>query len=183
MSYEIYKSIKQLPNGDFECVSASSNTTNVYGCRDFNRWTMTYFTKEYPTANRDELRAIWELYSTGSGDRFYSASWKKNQALASKFMKERDYDWWVHSKDPDLWLEYAREFIEYKKTQTKVTKKKFVVSMLFCGSRNYVKKKSSRRVWPIYYKDKAKVFMAESAEELAKQFVGYDQYKPEIEEV
>jgi hypothetical protein len=98
-------------------------------------------------------------------------------------MKEHEYDWWVHSKDEALWLEYAREFIEYKKTKTKVTKKKFVVSMLFCGSRNYVLKKSSRRVWPIYHKDKAKVFLAESAEELAKQFVGYDQYKPEIEEV
>ena len=71
MSYGIYKSIKQLPNGDFECVCASSNVFP----KDWSRYVMTYFSKEFPTANNDELRAIFELYSTGSGDRFYSASW------------------------------------------------------------------------------------------------------------
>lgn len=179
MSYEIYKSIKQLDDGTFQVVCASSNVFPKYWC-DYH---MTYFKDNWPDATNEEQRALWELYSTGSGDHFYPANWKHNQTLAAKFMKEHEYDWWVHSKDEALWLEYVREFIEYKKTKTKITKKKFVVSMLFCGSRNYVLKKSSRRVWPIYHKDKAKVFMAESAEELAKQFVGYDQYKPEIEEV
>ena len=97
-------------------------------------------------------------------------------------MKERDYDWWTHSKDKDLWLQYAREFIEYKKTHTKITKKVFVVSMLFSGSRNYVQKKSSRHVWPIYDKSLAKRFTAETKEEIEKLFAGYEQYKPQVEE-
>lgn len=178
MSYEIYKSIKQLPNGDFDCVCASSNVFP----KDWSHYVMTYFSKEFPTANNDELRAVFELYSTGSGDRFYSASWKNNISLASKFMKERDYDWWMHSKDKDLWLQYAREFIEYKKTHTKITKKVFVVSMLFSGSRNYVQKKSSRHVWPTYHKADAKRFTAETKEEIEKLFAGYEQYKPQVEE-
>ena len=180
MSYEIYKSIKQLPNGDFDCVCASSNVFP----KDWSHYIMTFFTKEFPTANNDELRAIFELYSTGSGDRFYSASWKKNISLASKFMKERDYDWWTHSKDKDLWLQYAREFIEYKKTQTKIVKKTFVVSMMFSTiSREYVGKKSSRRVWPAYYKADAKRFIAETKEEVEKLFKGYQTYQPIVEEV
>lgn len=179
MSYEIYKSIKQLPDGTFDCICASSNVFP----KDWSHYHMTYFNQEFPTANNDELRAIFELYSTGSGDRFYSASWKKNVKLASKFMKERNYDWWTHSKNKDLWLQYAREFIEYKKTQTKITKKVFVVSMLFCGSRNYVKKKSSRHVWPIYNKSLAKRFTAETKEEIEKLFDGYQTYKPIVEEV
>lgn len=179
MSYEIYKSIKQLDDGTFQVVCASSNVYPKY----WSDYHMTYFKDNWPDATNEEQRALWELYSTGSGDHFYPANWKHNQTLAAKFMKEHEYDWWVHSKDEALWLEYAREFIEYKKTQTKVTKKKFVVSMLFCGSRNYVKKKSCRRVWPIYYKAEAKVFTAESADELLKQFAGYDQYEPQVEEV
>ena len=179
MSYEIYKSIKQLPNGDFDCICASNNTFP----KDWSRYVMTFFTKEFPAANNDELRAIFELYSTGSGDRFYSASWKKNVSLASKFMKERDYNWQTYSKDKDLWLQYAREFIEYKKTQTKITKKVFVVSMLFGWSRNYVQKKSSRHVWPIDDKSLAKRFTAETKEEIEKLFAGYEQYKPQVEEI
>lgn len=179
MSYEIYKSIKQLPNGDFDCICASNNISPKY----WSHYIMTFFTKEFPAANNDELRAIFELYSTGSGDRFYSASWKKNVSLASKFMKERDYNWQTYHKDKDLWLQYAREFVEYKKTQTKITKKVFVVSMLFGWSRNYVQKKSSRRVWPIDNKSLAKRFTAETKEEIEKLFVGYEQYKPQVEEV
>lgn len=179
MSYGIYKSIKQLPNGDFDCICASSNVFP----KDWSHYIMTHFTKEYPAANNNELRAIFELYSTGSGDRFYSASWKKNISLASKFMKERDYDWWTHSKDKDLWLQYAREFIEYKKTKSKVVKKTFIVSMNFNGTREYILKKSSRRVWPAYYKADAKRFTAETKEDVEKLFKGYAFYEPQVEEV
>lgn len=179
MSYAIYKSIKQLPDGSFQCVCASSNVFPKH----WSNYHMTYFNDEFPTANKEELRAIWELYSTGSGDHFYSASWKKNQQLASKFMKERGYDWWTHGKDKDLWLQYAREFIEYKKSYEGSPKRKFVISMIFCGSRAYVLKKSSRRVWPISDKSKAKVFTAESDTELLKLFEGYSSYSPQAHEL
>lgn len=178
MSYEIYKSIKQLPNGDFDCVCASSNVFPKY----WSHQTMTFFSQAFPTANKDELKAIFELYSTGSGDKFYSASWRKNISLASKFMKERDYDWWTHAKDRGLWLQYAREFVEYKKNQTKIVKKTFIVSMDFSGTRAYVLKKSSRHVWPTHHKADAKRFTTETKEEVENLFKGYAIYQPQIEE-
>ena len=51
MSYEIYKSIKQLPNGDFDCVCASSNVFPKY----WSHHIMTFFSKEFPTANNNEI--------------------------------------------------------------------------------------------------------------------------------
>ena len=179
MSYEIYKSIKQLGDGTFEVVCASSN---VYP-KHWSNYHMTWFKDNWPDASIDEQRALWELYSTGSGDRFYSANWKNNQKLASKFLRDNGYDWWTYSKDPALWLKYAQEFIDYKKQKASATKKKFVVSMLFCGSRNYVVKKSSRRVWPIFDKAKAKVFVAESITDVENMFTGYASYKPIVEEI
>ena len=180
MSYEIYKSIKQLPDGTFDCVCASSNVFPKY----WSKYHMTYFSDEYPMANKEELRAIFELYSTGSGDRFYSASWKNNVCLASKFMNEKGYDWWVHSKDKDSWLRYAREFIDYKASKSAGPKRRFVVSMMFSSiSREYVRKKSSRHVWPAYNKADAKVYVAETDAEVLDLFKGYDRYQVQVEEV
>ena len=55
--------------------------------------------------------------------------------------------------------------------------------MLFSGSRNYVVKKSTRRVWPIFDKAKAKVFTAESITDVENMFTGYASYKPIVEEI
>ena len=179
MSYEIYKSINQLGDGTFMVMCASSNDYPKY----FHSYHMTWFKDNWPTATPDEQRALWELYSIGSGERFYPANWKKNKKLADKFMTENGYDWWTHTNDPALWLKYAQEFIKYKKAKAKTIKKKFVVSMLFCGSRNYVVKKSTRRVWPIFDKAKAKVFTAESITDVENMFTGYASYKPIVEEI
>ena len=51
MSYEIYKSVKQLIDGTFEVVSSSSN---VYP-KDFRKWNMNYFNKEFPTTTNEML--------------------------------------------------------------------------------------------------------------------------------
>ena len=179
MSY-IYQSISQLfEDGTFMVICASSSEYHKH----FKSYHMTWFKDNWPTATPDEQRALWELYATGSGDRFYPANWKKNVKLATKFMTEKGYDWWTHSSDPALWLAYAQEFIKYKKAKAKLIKKKFVVSMLFCGSRNYVVKKSTRRVWPIADKAKAKVFTAESITDVENMFRGYTSYKPIVEEI
>ena len=122
------------------------------------------------------------MYSTGSGDHFYPANWKANQSLASKFMKEKGYDWWIHSKDPVLWLRYAQEFIEYKKVNT-YKKRKFVVAMMFSGTRAYVKKKSSRQAWPTLSKADAKVYAAVDEQDILDMFRGYDQYQVQVEEI
>ena len=98
-------------------------------------------------------------------------------------MTENGYDWWTHTNDTALWLRYAQEFTKYKKQKAKTIKKKFVVSMLFSGSRNYVVKKSTRRVWPIFDKAKAKVFTAESITDVENMFTGYASYKPIVEEI
>lgn len=178
MSYEIYKSIKQLPDGTFQVVCASNNIYPKY----WSNYHMTYFKDTWPTATNEEQKALWELYSTGSGDRFYPANWKANQSLASKFMKERNYDWWVHSKDKDLWLQYAQEFIEYKRINV-FKARKYVVSMMFSGTREYVGKKSSRRVWPAYNKAEAKVFKATSEQEILDLLKGYAKYQLQVEEI
>ena len=178
MSYEIYKSIKQLNDGTFQVVCASSNVYPKY----WSNYHMTYFKDTWPTATNEEQKALWELYSTGSGDRFYPANWKHNQTLAAKFMKEKGYDWWVHSKDEALWLQYAQEFIEYKKVST-YKKRKFVVSMMFGGTREYVKKKSSRHTWPAWNKADAKVYTAVDEQDILNMFRGYDQYQVQVEEI
>jgi hypothetical protein len=98
-------------------------------------------------------------------------------------MKEKGYDWWVHSKDKDLWLQYAQEFIEYKKVST-YKKRKFVVSMMFSSvSREYVGKKSSRHVWPAYNKADAKVYTAADEQDILNMFKGYDRYQVQVEEI
>lgn len=178
MSYEIYKSVKQNADGTFDCVCSPNNISPLY----WSNYHMTYFNDEFPSANKDELRAIWELYSTGSGDHFYSSSWKKNQKLAGKFMKEHNYDWWDFHKNKDLWLSYAREFIAYKKNESKKSKKTFVVTMEFGSYRQYIWKKGVKRVWATDLKSCAKKFKAESEEEVMKEFAGYDLYKPIVEE-
>ena len=54
--------------------------------------------------------------------------------------------------------------------------------MEFGSSRQYIWKKSVRRVWATDLKSYAKKFKAESEEEVMKEFAGYDLYKPIVEE-
>ena len=180
MSYEIYKSVKQLVDGTFECVSSSSN---VYP-KDFRKWNMNYFNKEFPTVTNEEKRALWMLFSRHWGDKFYQSNWKNDQKLASKFCQEKGYNTWeVARTDKDLFLKYAQEFIEWKKDKTKIKKHKYVVSMIFGFSREYVGKKSSKRVWPSYSKNGAKVFKAETSQDVLNLFSGYSKYEPQVEEI
>ena len=173
MSYEIYKSIKQLPNGDFECVSASSNTTDVFGNRDFHRWIMVYFSKEYPECSNELKRALWILESPANGDKFYPANWKADQKLVSKFMREKSYSYTVRDSNRNLWIQYAKEFLEYKLNQHKNQKKKeYYVSI----KGQYVERKTASRVFLTYHKEEAKVYKAYDAKELEDMFKGYNSY-------
>ena len=179
MSYEIYKSVTQLIDGKFKCVSSSSN---VYP-HHFGEWVMDYFDKEFPTATAEEKKACWMIYSTYSGDKFYQSNWKKEQKLGNDFMREHGYTCEDITKDKAKWLTYAREFLKWKKEKSKIKMKKYVVSMTFSWTRYYVSKKSSRRVWPTENKCNAKVFKARCPEDIERLFSGYSKYEPLVEEV
>ena len=180
MSYEIYKSIKQLPNGDFECVSASSNTYDVYGNRDFKRWIMTYFSKEYPECSNEVKRALWVLESPRTGDTFYPSNWKADQKLASQFMKDKGYSYDVRDKDKMLWISYANEFVKYKQNLHKNQKKKeYYVTI----KGQYVERKTASKVFLTYHRNEAKVYKAYSDKEVLDMFKGYSSYGVLIKEV
>lgn len=179
MSYEIYKSVSQLADGRFKCVSSSNN---VYP-HHFGEWIMDYYSKEFPNANPAELKACWMLASSYHGDKFYQSNWKKEQKLATTFLSEKHYKW-DFMQDKLKHFNYAKEFLEWKKAKAKVKMKKFIVSMVFSAiSREYIGKKSSRRVWSVDDKEKAKVFKAYCKEDVEKLFSGYSKYEPLIEEV
>ena len=72
---------------------------------------MTYFNDKFPTASNDEKLACWMLYGLYLGDVFYQEKYKKMQAAAGKFMAEKGYDHEIFYNNPDLWLQYAREFL------------------------------------------------------------------------
>lgn len=179
MSYEIYKSVTQTADGKFKCISSSSNTYPL----DFREWTMDYFDKEFPTATVEEKRACWMIHSTYWGDKFYQSNWKKEQKLGNEFMREHGYTYEDISKDKFKWLAYAREFLLWKKERAKIKLKKYIVSMTFSCTRQYVGKKSSRHVWPVYNREKAKIFKAYCKEDVERLFSGYNRYEPQIEEV
>lgn len=169
MSYEIYKSVKQLPDGTFECVSASSNETDVYGNRPFKKWIMDYYNKQYPDVSNQIKRALLILDSTYDGTFFYPANWKQDQKLACQFMRERSYDWQVSHKDRNLWVKYAKEFICYKEEKHSVKKKVFVVEI----NSNFVESKTSKKVFLTPFKRDAKLFRAYDISEIETMFSGY----------
>lgn len=180
MSYEIYKSIKQLPNGDFECVSASSNTTNVYGNRDFHRWIMTYFSKEYPECNNELKKALWILESPANGDKFYPANWKADQMLASRFMHEKGYKYDTKYNNKNLWIDHAKEFIIYKNSLHKNQKKKeYYVTI----KGQYVERKTAKKVFLTYHQEEAKIYKAYDTKELEDMFKGYNSYGVIVQEI
>lgn len=170
MSYEIYKSIKQLEDGTFECVSASSNTTDIYGNRDFTRWIMKYFNETYPDVSNKLKRALLIMHSICDGSVFYPNNWKEDQRLANQFMRVKGYN---HSKmysDKNLMLQYAKEFLEYKQDNKKFgTLKQYVVNI----NNRYVERKTTRKCYMTPYKQCAKVYKAHDASELEEKFKGY----------
>lgn len=179
MSYEIYKSIKANDDGTFTCVSASSNETDMFGNRPFREWKCDYFRNEWPEATKAECKAIWLLYSVYSGDRFYPSNWRQDQALASKFMHENGYDSETFHKDKALFLEYAREFMEIKKSLRGVHKEEYFVRMDSNSGRAYVKRLNQRSVSLTHWQDEAKVFKVFSLEDLKNKFRGYASYNVE----
>lgn len=184
MSYEIYKSIKQLPDGTFECISASSNCTDMNGNRDFTKWIMDFFVKKFPGATLKELRACWLVYSNYSSDRFYQSNWKADQQLASKFFKEKGYSYDIfRSNTPDQWYECAKEFLKYKHSLSFTKKKSFIVSMNFNSGREYVSKLTSKRASAAYSKSSAKIFKAYDITDVENLFKGYSSYSPIVEEL
>ena len=184
MSYEIYKSIKQLDDGRFECISASSNCTNMNGGRDFSHWVMDYFNNEFPSATNKEKRACWILYSTYCSDVFYQSYWKKDQELAHKFLKDNGYaDSIFHKTNKDLWLDAAREFLKYKTNLSLVKKKSFIVSMYFNSGKHYVGRLNRKTCSATFSKESAKIFKAYDIKEIEDKFKGYAQYSPTVEEI
>lgn len=165
MSYEIYKSIKQLENGAFEVVSSSNN---VYP-KDFKKWTMNYFNEEYPNTTNQEKRALWILYSVYSGDKFYLSTWKKAQKLACKFLAENNFDYEIIYKNKDLFVKYAKDFIKYEK---EYNKKALNYKVALNGA--WVYKKTTRRSFLTSNIEEAQVFKKTTIEELEKLFSGYN---------
>ena len=174
MSYEIYKSIKQLPDNSFKCVSASSNCSTWDGKRDFREFTMTYFKDNWPTASSQEARALWLVYSGYCGDKFYPSNWKADQRLANRFMREKGYNMSDMLKDHDLWLERAREFIAYKASYSQQPKECYIVKM----QGRYVTKLTRCKAQMCVSRDDAKVFKS-TLDDLQQKFNGYSQYSPE----
>lgn len=169
MSYEIYKSVKQLKDGTFECVSASSNETDINGNRPFKKWVMDYYNKEYPEQSNKIKRALLTLDSTYDGSFFYSANWKQDQKLARQFMNDNSYDWHVSHENKSLWIEYAKEFICYKAEKHSGKKKSFIVKI----NSDYVDRKTARRCFLTPFEKYAKVFKAYDITEIEKMFSGY----------
>lgn len=176
MSYEIYKSIRQNADGSFDVVSASSNTYTWDNKRDFRPFHMTYFNDKFPTATKNEKKALWWLHSTYSGDKFYPANWKLAKKLANQFMNEKGYDSKIFS-DETQWLNAARELLEYIKAQ-KDSKdvKNYVVYFPGYG---YVGKLTTRRAIPTSDINYAKVFKMD-LEDLKQRFKNYEKYQPEF---
>ena len=179
MSYEIYKSVTQLGDGTFECVSSSNN---VYP-HHFGKWNMKYFNDEFPNATNEERKACWMIYSTYTGDKFYQANWKKLQKLGNQFMMEHGYTYEDICKDKIKWLQYAREFLLWKKEKSKIKMKKYVVSMIFNSGRLWITKKTSARVFGTEYKPAAKIFKAYCKEDLERLLSGYSSHELIVEEV
>ena len=171
MSYEIYKSIKQNKDGSFDCVCACSNVFNARtGGRVFSDYHMTYFNDNFPTANKKELKAIWLLYSTWSGDKFYPTAWKEGQKLAGKFMKEFEVDYEIFYNNHSKWLEYAKEFVKYMdENKANYKKKKYIVQF---SDGSYVSEKFCGRCYTTLIKENAKVFNANLAT-MEDKFKGY----------
>lgn len=179
MSYEIYKSIKQLPDNSFETVSASSNCTNAFGGRDFHTGKIEFFKDNWPYANAEETRALWLIYSAYNGDKFYPSNWKADQRLAYKFMQDNGYDVKDIIVDHNLWLDRAREFIKYKRDSKRNNPKKYYIVQMGGG---FIERRTKNRCYQCWYKENAKIFHT-SLEELTRMFRGYASYKPTFIEV
>lgn len=170
MSYEIYKSIKQLDDGSFQIVSASSNTTNVFGNRDFGSWNMKYFNNEYPDVSNIEKRALFVMHSICDGTVFYPSNWKADQRLADQFMKAKGYDHHAMYSDKKLMLQYAREFLDYKAEHKKYGSLQNFVVMI---NNRYVERKTTRKCYMTPFKQGAKIYKAHDISELEEKFKGY----------
>lgn len=156
MSYDIYKSIKQLEDGSFECVVASSNCFNYDNTRAFSKSVITYFNREFPDALNEEKRACWLLYSTYSGDKFYPSNWKADQKLAYQFLNEINKSYRDFAGNAAEHLFLAREFLTWRaeRIRSRVIKK-YIVKV---NDYKYVSKKSSTRLYCVMDKEGAKVF-------------------------
>lgn len=179
MSYEIFKSVKQLPDGTFYCESASSNCTNQFGNRDFSKWTMDYYSKEYPYASNEELKALFVLSSVYNGSVFYQSNWKQLQKEANKFMRDRGYDWKVSYENKSLWYSYVREFIQMRQMNRFIKKKSFIVQIGMV----YVSRKGKKSCRTVYEKENAKVFKAKDKSEIEDMFRGYTSYGVSVIEI
>lgn len=93
MSYEIYKTIKQLDDGCYRVTSKSSNVTGG----GFSPWTMTYYKEKYPSPeyNKKQRDAIFAIMSLYHGSVFYPEKYKRMQTIAQEW--NNDY----HARFPE----------------------------------------------------------------------------------
>lgn len=169
MSYEIYKSVKQLKNGNFEVISTSNNDSPYY----WHKWTMTFFNKKFLTASNAEKLACWMLYGLYVGDVFYQKKYKLMQAAAAEFMASNGYQHEVYYTNPDQFLQYAREFLTAYNARKACNFKVKLDGFFVC-------KKTSRRCFTTSNDEKAKIFKGYTLEEIKNLFAGYVTANPEF---
>lgn len=161
MSYEIFKKIKQLPDGSFEVTSASSN---VYP-KDYHTWHMTWFNEHFPEFTNDEKRAAWLLMSIGNADKFYPNNWKADQDIVREFAHTKNMTpsdiWHVAHEDYTKFCIYVKAFLDFKKAY-KQCGEAYRVQIKSYGTYHYVGKVTSgtrrTRVRFAYDPSNAKVF-------------------------
>ena len=178
MSYEIYKSIKQNNDGTFDCVCASSNLFNQNGGYVWSNYHMTWFAEKFPSADKELMKAIWALYSTFNGDKFYQKFWKDLQALASEYMESYGVDYQRFYTDDNYWIDNARQFLFFLKNY-KASMKKYVVALT---PNRYVKRKNKSSCTMIDSISSAKVFKT-TLEHLKNEFKYYSNYDVQFIEV
>lgn len=169
MSYTIFKSIKQNPDGSFSGYSAESNVFDYAGKHVFYKFNNLTI-KDCDGWNNTEKRAWFILCSAYCGDKYYNA-WSKDLKLAHEFIRKYDLDIkGINNR------ENIRAFAEFIAERKKARKNYNVI----IGAQ-YVCKYSTRRVWRTLEKASAKIFRA-TREELEKRFSGYNTYGVEIVE-